>query len=140
MAWRGLPWDDLMGERAYNAWPAYAAAKLANLSFTVGLARRLASTGVTANAMHPGIVRTELGQDRDLHGVMSLLMKPARLFFATPERGARTITFLASSPSVRESSGHYYVANRRRPMSSHAKSVANADRLWSVSEQLLGLG
>ena len=139
MAWRGLPWDDLMHERNYNAWSAYAASKLANLLFTVGLADRLADTGVTANALHPGVVRTDFGQDRDLHGVMSILMKPARLVFLTPERGARTTTFLASSPSLETASGGYYDSCKRRSMSGPARDRAAADRLWDASEKLLGL-
>ena len=140
MAWRGLPWDDLMHERNYNAWAAYGASKLANISFTVGLGHRLAGFGVTANALHPGIVRTEFGQDRDLNGVMSLLMKPARLVFATPERGARTTTYLASSPVGESATGGYYASCRPRIPSAHARDEAAAERLWKVSEELLGLG
>ena len=139
MAWRGLPWDDLMLERNYSAWAAYSASKLANLSFTVGLARRLEGTGVTVNALHPGVVRTDFGQDRDLHGVMSVLMKPARLVFATPERGAHTTTFLASSPVGGTATAGYYSSSRPKRPSAHARDQAAAERLWKVSEQLLGL-
>jgi len=139
MAFRGLPWDDLMHERRYNGWSAYGASKLANVLFTVALAGRLEGMGVTANALHPGVVRTEFGQDHDVHGVMSVLMRPARTLFLTPEQGARTTTYLASSPDVAGRTGGYYAKCKPHGLSGHARDPRAAERLWTVSDQLLGL-
>lgn len=139
MAWRGLPFDDLMHTRRYNAWSAYGSSKLANISFTVELSRRLEGTGVTATCLHPGMVRTEFGQNRDLHGIVAAFYAPFRSLLITAERGAATTTYLASSPEVEAQSGGYYVNRRPRVPSSHARDRDAASRLWEMSEELLAL-
>jgi retinol dehydrogenase-14 len=139
MAWRGLPFDDLMHTRRYNAWGAYGTSKLANISFTVELSRRLEGTGVTATCLHPGMVRTEFGQHRDLHGIMAAFYAPFRSLLLSAERGAITTTYLASSPEVEGQSGGYYVNRHPRVPSSHARDRDAATRLWAISEELLAL-
>ena len=139
MAWRGLPFNDLMHTRRYNAWGAYGSSKLANISFTVELSRRLESTGVTATCLHPGMVRTEFGQNRDLHGIVAAFYAPLRSLLLTAERGAATTTYLASSPEVEGQSGGYYVNRHPRVPSSHARDRDAASRLWQMSAELLAL-
>ncbi len=134
---RGMRWDDLQLERGYNAWNAYAQSKLANILFTRALARRLPATEVTANACHPGSVRTELGRDGDTTGFIGLMsFTVLRPFYVSPTRGARTQIFLASAPEVEHKSGGYYVRCREHQPSREARDTASAEHLWEVSEQL----
>jgi len=127
-----LRWDDLQGERRYRGLGAYAAAKLANLLFTRELARRLEGTGVTANAVHPGVVGTEL-----LFGGWGPL-RLLRRFLRTPEEGARVVLRMAASPEVEGVTGRYFREEGEVVPSSAALDDDAARRLWSVSETLTG--
>jgi NAD(P)-dependent dehydrogenase (short-subunit alcohol dehydrogenase family) len=131
-----IPFDDLTGQHRYNGWRRYKQTKLANILFTCELARRLDGTGVTANALHPGWVATGFGKDNGWMG--RLLRAAAGLFALSPEAGARTVVYLASSPEVAGVSGRYFV--REKAVSSSAASYDEevARRLWEVSEQLTG--
>jgi retinol dehydrogenase 14 len=134
-----IDFDDLQSERRYSGQRAYNASKLANVMFTYELARRLEGTGVTANVLHPGVVRTAFAAE-DPTRVYKLLTPVARLFMKTPEQGAATSIDLASSPDVEGVSGRYF-ANRRPKRSSKASYDAQAAaRLWQVSAGLVGLG
>ena len=132
-----LDLDDLQGERAYSGQRAYNQAKLANVMFTYELARRLAGTGVTANALHPGVVRTSFGREDPAPG-MSLLVRVVSPLFLTPERGARTSVYLASSPEVAEVTGQYFVRCRPKRSSERSYDTAAAARLWQISAELVG--
>jgi NAD(P)-dependent dehydrogenase (short-subunit alcohol dehydrogenase family) len=90
-------------EHGWDSWRSYANSKLANILFTRGLARRLDGTGVTANCAHPGVVRTGFG--RESRPLLKLGITIARPFMASPERGADTIVYLASSPDVAGQTG-----------------------------------
>ncbi|HEV2147271.1 MAG TPA: SDR family oxidoreductase [Longimicrobiaceae bacterium] len=127
-----IVWDDLQGERRYRGLRAYANTKLANLLFTRELARRLEDTGVTANAMHPGVVGTSL-----LFGGWAplRLLKP---FLRTPEQGARTVVHLASSPGVEGVSGRYFQDEREVQPAPAALDDEAARRLWRSSAELTG--
>ncbi len=129
-----INFDDLMGAKKYSAWGAYGQSKLANVMFTYELARQLAGSGVTANAVHPGVVRSGFGGD--FGGIIGLGMKLIRPFEITPERGAQTIIYLATSPEVEGVSGEYF--SNKKPIKSKKQSydVADQQRLWQVSEQL----
>src|SRR5262245_41524469 len=105
-----LDFDDLQGERRYNGWRAYCRSKLANLLFTYELARRLEGTGVTANALHPGWVATGFAGNNGWRG--RLWQRVARWFAISPEEGARTVLYLATSPEVEAESGRYFVRER----------------------------
>ena len=94
-----IDFDDLQGERDYSGQRAYNQSKLANVMFTYELARRLQGSGVTANALHPGVVRTNFGRE-DSRGWMRLMLPVIRPFMKSPERGAATSVYLASSPEV----------------------------------------
>ncbi len=134
---KGIRFGDLQSERRYEAMDAYAHSKLANVLFTRELARRLEGSGVTANAVHPGAVRSSFGMDGDLHGLMGLGLKLVRPFERSPAAGARTSIYLATSPEVAEKSGLYWVRGKPGHMSRHARDDDQAARLWTESEDLL---
>ena len=132
-----LDLDDAQLERGWDGWRAYANSKLANILFTRELARRLAGTGVTANCAHPGMVRTRFGREARLP--MRAAVTLARPFMRSPQRGASTIVYLATSPEVAGATGGYYVNRQRREPSAAARDDATARRLWQLSEELTGL-
>jgi retinol dehydrogenase 14 len=130
--------DDLQFERRYRGQAAYNQSKLANVLFTYELARRLEGTGVTVNCGAPGVTRTNFGRD-DSGPVMRLLTPLARPFMRTPEQGALTAVYLASSPEVERVTGGYYTSGRARRSSRRSHDTELAGRLWRVSEELTGL-
>jgi retinol dehydrogenase 12 len=132
-----LDLDDPNLEHGWDSWRSYANSKLANILFTRELARRLHGTGVTANCAHPGVVRTGFG--REARPLLRLGVTLARPFLLSPERGADTIVYLASSPDVADEAGGYYVKRQRREPSVAARDDAAARKLWQVSEELTGL-
>jgi retinol dehydrogenase-12 len=134
---RAIPWDDLArGDRSGNA-QAYAVSKLLNVLFTAELARRLAGTGVTANCLHPGFVRTALG--RDVTGIPGAAVRLALRLRPGPEAGASTPVYLASSPEVAGITGGYFVKSRLSRPSALASDAQAAARLWALSAELAGL-
>ena len=132
-----LDLDDPGLEHGWNSWRSYANSKLANILFTRELARRLDGTGVTANCAHPGVVRTGFG--RESRPLLRFGLTLARPFLLSPERGADTIVYLASSPDVAGETGGYYVKRQRREPSAAARDDAAARKLWDVSEKMTGL-
>ena len=136
-AWHGMRFDDLQSERGYEAMEAYCRSKLANVLFTRQLATRLDGTGVTANAVHPGPVRSGFGMDGDLTGFMGFGMRLVRPFEISPRRGAKTSIFLATSPDVATKTGMYWVRSKPGHMSRKARDDEAAARLWDESEKLL---
>jgi NAD(P)-dependent dehydrogenase (short-subunit alcohol dehydrogenase family) len=123
--------------RGYSAWRAYGESKLANIMFTYALARRLEGTGVTANTLHPGFVAT--GFARNNGPLSQVAMTLARPFAISPERGAQTSIYLASSPDVADVSGQYFVKAKPAKSSKASYDVATQEQLWSLSEQMTGL-
>jgi retinol dehydrogenase 12 len=115
----------------------YSRSKLLNILFTRELARRLDGTGVTANALHPGVVATRFG-DRS-GGWFSYLVRFWKTFAITPEEGARTIVCLASSPEVASVTGEYFYKCRSVPPSAAARDPAAAQRLWAETAKLAGI-
>lgn len=134
----GLDFDDLQAERRYRAMEVYGRSKLANILFTVELARRLEGTGVTANCLHPGTVATRYGRDGDTGGVLAFGLRLIAPFVASPERGARTSIYLAGSPEVEGVTGRYFVRCRPRRPAAAATDPEAARRLWAESEALVG--
>src|SRR5579859_7466170 len=124
-------------EHGWDSWRSYANSKLANILFTRELARRLDGTGVTANCAHPGVVRTGFG--RESRPLLKLGVTIARPFMLSPERGADTIVYLASSPEVAGQTGGYYVKRQRREPSAAARDDTAARELWELSERMTGL-
>ena len=129
--------DDLELERGWSSWRAYANSKLANVLFTRELARRLDREEVVANCLHPGVIRSRLG--RNMGGVVRGGWAIARLFFASPQRGAATIVHLASSPEGQRVSGQYFIGTRPRTVVGQASDDFFAAELWRASEELVGL-
>jgi NAD(P)-dependent dehydrogenase (short-subunit alcohol dehydrogenase family) len=132
-----LDLDDPNLEQGWDSWRSYGNSKLANILFTRELARRLDGTGVTANCMHPGLVRTGFG--RDAKPLLRFGITLAKPFMLSPQRGADTIVYLATAPEVATLSGGYYVKRKSREPSAAARDADLARRLWAVSEQLTGL-
>jgi retinol dehydrogenase 12 len=134
---RMIPWDDLPYGGEVRPAQTYPITKLLNLLFTVELARRLTGTGVTANCLHPGFVRTALG--REVTGAFGVLLRLVLLLQPRPATGAATSVYLASSPEVAECSGQYFAKGRPAKPSALARDAAAAARLWTLSERLSGL-
>lgn len=132
-----LDFDDLQSKRRYDGWQAYCRSKLANVLFTYELARRLGGSGVTANALHPGWVATGFAGNNGWRG--RLWQLAGRLFALNPERGARTIVYLATSPEVERVNGRYFVRERAVPSSPASYDEAATWRLWDLSLELTGL-
>jgi NAD(P)-dependent dehydrogenase (short-subunit alcohol dehydrogenase family) len=133
-----ISFADLMFERrSYNGIEAYNQSKLANVLFTTELARRLAGTGVTANCLHPGAVRTQFGHADDTRGFERAVVAVGRPFMIGARRGSRTISYLASAPEVREVTGQYFVRCRRHTPSKGARDAEAARRLWELSQELV---
>jgi NAD(P)-dependent dehydrogenase (short-subunit alcohol dehydrogenase family) len=133
-----LDFDDLQSAKDYRPQSVYGRSKLCNILFTRSLARRLAGTGVTVNCLHPGFVRTNLGQ-RD-GGLFANMVRMAFLFAGRPERGANTIIYLATSPAVAEVSGGYFIDCRPATPSAQAQDGASAERLWIATARFTGIG
>jgi NAD(P)-dependent dehydrogenase (short-subunit alcohol dehydrogenase family) len=135
--WGNIDFDDLQSKNWYRGFPVYGMTKLANIMFTYELAERLKGTGVTATCMHPGAVNTRFGTNN--RGPMTILFRAFKPFMRTPDQGADTVIWLASSPAVEGVSGRYY--SDRKPI--EPKKIANDTgarrRLWEESERLTGL-
>jgi retinol dehydrogenase 14 len=132
-----IDFDDLQFERRYRGQPAYNQSKLANVLFTYELARRLEGSGVTVNCGVPGVTRTNFGRE-DSGTVMRLLTPLGRPFMRSPEQGADTFVYLASSPAVEGVTGGYFARRRPRRSSKRSYDRELAGRLWRVSEELTG--
>jgi retinol dehydrogenase-14 len=133
-----IDFGDLQGERAYSGLRAYNQSKLANIMFTYELARRLAGTGVTATAAHPGVARTAFGTE-DPTAMTRAMTLIARPFMKTPAQAAATPVYLASSPEVEGVTGRYFANRRPKKSSKSSYDTAAAARLWQVSARLVGL-
>lgn len=130
-----LDFGDLQTARGYNGWKAYQRSKLANILFTRELARRLAGTGITANCLHPGFVRTSFGDNN--RGFWGIGIRLGKIFAAiSVPRGAETPVYLASAPEAGGVSGTYFDKCREREPNAAARNDADAERLWKESERL----
>jgi NAD(P)-dependent dehydrogenase (short-subunit alcohol dehydrogenase family) len=141
-----VDFDDLQSEKAYRfnvlewmryggpAFKVYARSKLMNILYTRELARKLAGTGVTANSLHPGFVSTRFGDQTG--GLIGFGIGIAKRFALTPEQGAETLVYLASSPDVAGVTGEYF--HRCRPVtpSREAQDDAKAQRLWLETSKI----
>ncbi|HKA88554.1 MAG TPA: SDR family oxidoreductase [Haliangiales bacterium] len=132
-----IDFDDLMGEKSYAGFRAYGQSKLANILFTYELARRLDGKRVTANCLHPGVVATGFG--RNDKSWLSYGIKLVAPFFLTPEEGAQTSIYLASSPDVEGTTGKYFAKSKEKKSNRESYDRDVQRRLWEVSEKLTGL-
>ena len=133
-----INFDDIQLKSGYSPWKAYGQSKLANVLFASELGRRLEGTGVTTYAVHPGWVRTEL--DRHMPSWQKVVVMPARAVASkSPVQGAQTTLYCALEPSLADKTGRYYADCREKTPSSRARRKDDAERLWQVSEELVGL-
>jgi len=132
-----IDFGDLQLEKGYSGFGMYGRSKLMNILFTRELARRLAGSGVTANCLHPGFVATRFADASG--GLTSLMVKGAKKFALTPEEGAKTLIYLASSPEVDAVTGKYFEKCKEAMPTAEAQNDADARRLWQISLQLTGL-
>jgi NAD(P)-dependent dehydrogenase (short-subunit alcohol dehydrogenase family) len=130
-----IPFDDLGAETSGKGrgFARYGETKLANILFTVELARRLQGSGVTANCFHPGLVASGFNQNNGR--LMKVAMAAIRPFARTPEKGAETLVWLADSPDVSNENGGYFVDKRPTLPSAEAQDPEAARRLWEVSRR-----
>jgi retinol dehydrogenase-12 len=132
-----IAFDDIEGKTRFGGWRAYQRSKLANLLFTYELARRLGGKRVTANALHPGFVRTTIFREPGLVGW--LLRRAADVIALSPEAGAKTSVYLASSQEVAGTSGQYFDKEKPRESSPQSHDLIAGERLWRLSEEMTGL-
>jgi retinol dehydrogenase 12 len=123
--------DNLQSEKHFSVLGTYAATKLLVLMFTEELARRLSGTSVTANATHPGIVRTDMMLRAP--GIMRLLSYLSLPFSISPQKGARTTVYLASASDVRDVSGYYFTKSKKTDVNNKFDTAANRALLWDLS-------
>jgi retinol dehydrogenase 12 len=135
-----IDFDDLMSTRDYRVMRTYGRSKLANILFTRTLARRLAGSNVTANCLHPGLIATGIGQTNAVTRLAWKLTVVLRGGISV-EEGAKTSLYLATSPEVAGLSGGYYVKCRLAELQTRPEAVSDAvgERLWKMSEELVGL-
>jgi retinol dehydrogenase-14 len=129
-----IDFEDLMTERRYGFMKVYGQSKLANALFTFELARRLDGTGITVNCFHPGAVRSNFV--RGMGGAASVMAPVVGIFEHSPEKGAETQIYLASSPEVEGVTGKYFFKMKEKRSSDESLDVGVAKRLWEVSEEL----
>ena len=133
-----IDFDDLQGELSYSGGRAYSQSKLANVLFTYQLARRMRGSAVTANALHPGVVRTSFGAE-DPARIQRLLVPLLRPVMKSPAQGAATSIHLASALELEQVSGRYFANRRPTRSSTRSYDQAVAARLWEASADLVGL-
>ena len=132
---KDMKWDDLQQTKNFSASDAYAQSKLANILHARELARRFKGDGISANAVHPGLVQTNF----DSHGNVAVKMVYlfSRPFSLSPEQGADTILWLAEG-GARGATGQYFAKRKLGSMTAAARSDEGALRLWKISENLAG--
>jgi len=131
-----IDFDDLQGERSYSGARAYNQSKLANVLFNYELARRLRGSGVTANAVHPGVVNTSFGAE-DPGSTQRLLVPVLRPFMKSARRGAATSIHVASTPQLQDVTGRYFTNRQPRTSSPLSRDHGVAARLWHTSSALI---
>jgi NAD(P)-dependent dehydrogenase (short-subunit alcohol dehydrogenase family) len=133
-----IDFDNLQGERSYSGFGPYGNSKLANILFTTELALRLEGTGVTVNALHPGLTSTGFGKNNP--GLLMKIMGAViPLIGRSPEKGAETSIYLASSPEVQGITGKYFVDCKTTQPAPQADDRTVARRLWDVSAEMVHL-
>jgi WW domain-containing oxidoreductase len=133
----GIEFDNLDGGQGYDPWRFYGQSKFANLLFAKELARRLAGTQRTANAVHPGVIRTNLIRHNPILNMAAAVFSP--LFLKTVAQGAATQVYVATNPRLATVSGEYFADCNIATPRADALSAATAKQLWEVSEQIVAV-
>lgn len=140
--------DDIMSEKSYDPWRAYEQSKICNILFTLALSRRLEGTGVTVNALHPGLIRTELMRYyKEAYGWPDPVYRAARFLtwpfemwmLKSSQEGAQTSVFCCVDESLDCISGKYFSDCRERPILAAALDEKLQERLWEMSEKFVGM-
>ncbi|MBK9125594.1 MAG: SDR family oxidoreductase [Chloroflexi bacterium] len=135
---RGVDFDDLQKSRGYIGFTRYSESKLMNILFSNALARRLEGTGVTVNALHPGMVATGFGRNNS-----GIVAKAAGAVFSafgkSPEDGALTSIYAATAPELAHTTGAYFDNERVTEASRAARDVEAQEHLWAISAEIAGL-
>jgi len=136
-----IDFGDLHSEKKYGAMRVYSNSKLANVMFTYALARRLSGSAVTANCLHPGVVRTQIIEKQigDYPRILRPLALPILPFMLSPAQGARTSIHLASATEVESVSGRYFVKSKSAESSRRSQDRDAQEQLWEISARLTGL-
>jgi NAD(P)-dependent dehydrogenase (short-subunit alcohol dehydrogenase family) len=129
--------DDLQWQRNnYKPIQAYGISKLYNIYFTKSLAEKYGQTGITAYALHPGVVYTHIWDK--VTGFMKLVLLLFKPFMITPEKGARTTIYLATQSRLEQKSGLYFKNCKVAKAAPVAEDLPARNRLWEISEKLAG--
>jgi NAD(P)-dependent dehydrogenase (short-subunit alcohol dehydrogenase family) len=129
-----IDFGDLQSEHGYSGFPIYSFSKLCNVLFTRALSQRLAGTGITTNSLHPGVVNTRFADGSG--GFLERIFGIVKMFAISPEKGAETIVYLASSDEVAKTTGLYFYKCKAVEPSKIAQDDAAAERLWNETEKL----
>lgn len=127
--------DDLQMEKGYTGLKAYGISKLFNIYFTKSLTEKYQQTGITAYALHPGVVNTKIWEG--VTGFLGLFVGLIKLFMISPEKGAETTIYLATQPKLEQKSGLYFKKCKVAKTASNADNAAARNRLWEISEKLV---
>jgi NAD(P)-dependent dehydrogenase (short-subunit alcohol dehydrogenase family) len=130
-----MHFNDLQLKQGFSGMKAYTQSKLANILFTKELARRVGEKNVTANCLHPGVIASGFGKNSD--GWIGALSRTFSFFLSTPEKGARTQIYLATSPDVAHVTGEYFSKCKVARPTAEARNEAAAKRLWTLSEEIV---
>jgi NAD(P)-dependent dehydrogenase (short-subunit alcohol dehydrogenase family) len=129
--------DDLLMEKSYSGFKAYGITKLFNIYFTKSLAEKYQQTGITAFALHPGVVNTEIwNSTTGFLKFLTWLMKP---FMISPKQGAETTIYLATEPKLDSKNGLYFKKCKVAKTAPNADNAAARNRLWEISEKLVSV-
>ncbi|MCB9418627.1 MAG: SDR family oxidoreductase [Ardenticatenaceae bacterium] len=134
-----LDFTNLQNKKSYRGFQVYAQSKLANLLFTYELARRSEGSGVTVNALHPGFVTSNFAKNNGAAARLVMNLAGWLRVGRTPEQGAETSIYLASSPEVAGVTGRYFIDKNAVHSSKASYNESDARQLWQISEQLTGL-
>lgn len=136
-----IDFDDLQHRKKYKFWEVYMQTKLANLLFTYELAQRLKGTGITVNALHPGVLSSNMGMNnRGIVRFILHLIKPlSNVILTSPEKGAQTMIYLATSPEVEGITGEFFIEGKIVESYKAFYDKGTAGHLWQVSTELTGL-
>lgn len=127
--------ENLASLKDYNAFAAYANAKLFNILFTQSIQEKYGHKGINAFSLHPGVVRTNFWEEST--GIMKFMLNLARPFMIPPEKGAKTAIYLATSTAVANKGGQYFKKSKTKKTSPKANSKSLKDKLWELSEDLV---
>lgn len=136
----GIEFDNLSGERNYRSWTAYGQSKMANILFAKELAKRLAGTGKTANALHPGVIRTNLARHLGMGKFLESMVFGwigSTFFMKSVAQGAATECYVAVNPKVAGVTGEYFADSNLKTPRADANDPALAAKLWEVSEKIV---